>query len=355
MKTTTGVLAAALLAAAAGCGKKAENNAPVADPKIVAPENKPAEKPPEPTALTAGEVGKRVSDCFALFNDRNMDGFKGCLAADITHDIVGMSKVTGLDEALRQIGEFHTAFSDIRLSNQLTLVNGTNVVTVDLLTGTNDGELMGAPATNKKMGMLVAHSLEVDPIEGVAKTQRVYMDAGTLMGQLGMSPAPHRALLETGADSPTLITAADSDVEKANIEATQKAFAAMNGRDMASYVSMIDDKVVFHDQAMPSDVRGKAAMEKMLKMWMTAFPDAKIETTTIWAAGDYVVTEAVWTGKNTGKMPEMGIKKPTNRDINFRVLDVMRIADGKLAESWSFMNGAEMATQLGLMPPPASE
>lgn len=355
MKKTTGVLAAGLIVAAIGCGKKNEKKAPEAEPKVTVPETKVPEAPPEPVKATPEQIAKRVQECFGFFTSRNNDGFKTCFTADATLEIVGGESGKGTEEILKIAGAFQAGFSDLNVGNQITLINGTKVATADLLTGTHDGELMGMAATNKKIGMINGHVFEMDDINVAAKSERIYMDMATMMGQLGMSPAPHRAAMDKGADAPLIVIATGSETETANVESFKKALEALSAGDIAGHLAMIDDNVVFHDQSMPKDISGKKELEAMMKIWMKGFSEMKITPTNIWAAGDYVVVESVWSAKNTGALPEMGIKKATGKEINAHGMDIGRVENGKLVEMWTFMNGMEMATQLGLVPPPETK
>src|SRR4029079_19430399 len=71
--------------------------------------------------------------------------------------------------------------------------------------------------------------------------------------------------------------------------------------------------------------------------------------------GDYVVAVVKNSGTNKGAMPSMGLKKPTNKPMSFTGADVVKMANGKGVESWSFYNAAAIAMQLGLMPAPGAD
>jgi len=119
-------------------------------------------------------------------------------------------------------------------------------------------------------------------------------------------------------------------------------------------LAMWADDGVFSDAAAPADTVGKAAMKKSYTDLFKAFPDVKLEVSKSWAAGDYVVMEGTFSGTNTGDMPSWKLKK-TGKKVSQRYLEVAKIQNGKLKNSWIFDNGMAMATQLGLVPPPGAK
>jgi steroid delta-isomerase-like uncharacterized protein len=93
-------------------------------------------------------------------------------------------------------------------------------------------------------------------------------------------------------------------------------------------------------------MKGKNDAKKFFEMMTKAFPDVKVEVQKVWAFGDFVVAENVMTGTQKGDF--MGIKA-TKKPINLHGVDVIQLKDGKAVHGWSYANGMEMASQLGLM------
>jgi steroid delta-isomerase-like uncharacterized protein len=245
-----------------------------------------------------------------------------------------------------------TAFPDGKGAPVLTLVSGNRVFSVEHFTGTNTGEMMGMPATGKKVGYLFLHDFTMS---GPGPVERMdgYIDMATIMGQLGVSPAPHRPVMEAAPEA-TVVIAKDDETEKSNLELAKKALEAFNSHDVKAVTALYADDVVFADQTMPADIKGKKEFTKALNGFYKAFPDIKAESTHMLAAGDYVVATNVMTGTNKGAMPEMGLKKPTNKSIEVHGAEIMKFQDGKIVEHWLFGNGMAWAIQLGLMPDPAA-
>ena len=84
-------------------------------------------------------------------------------------------------------------------------------------------------------------------------------------------------------------------------------------------------------------------------MLMNAFPDLHGTLDDVQAEGDRVVTRVMVRGTQTG--PLLGLP-PTGKSASWTVIDVHRIADGKLVEQWGPSDQVGLMQQLGLMPPP---
>lgn len=88
-------------------------------------------------------------------------------------------------EALKQyILVFHDAFPDIRFSVEEMIAESDFVVTLWMMTGTHKGELMGIPATSKKVKLSGVSLTRVSRGKIVENT--TFWDSHTLMRQLGV-------------------------------------------------------------------------------------------------------------------------------------------------------------------------
>lgn len=335
---------------AVGCSDKDKKADPPAPPAKVTTTTDQTPKAPAP--MTGEQKAARHKECMGFFSAQDADKFKGCMAADVTVEMVdsGMPAATGPDAAVEQVKGFWAAFPDLKNVPQLILVNGNTTVSIEYISGTNTGEFMGMPASNKKVGYLMAHVIDFND-EGKATKVQGFADMGTLMGQLGHNPAPHRAAMESGLGEEKIVVAADSQQEKDNLALTQAGVAGVNAQDRAAFSASLSDDSFESDQTAPADIKGKAEIAKHIEGFFTAFPDVKLTVTRELAAGDYVANVGTFTGKNTGDMPAWGLKK-TGKDINVQYLEIMKVADGKVTETWRFWNGMAMAMQLGLIPPP---
>ena len=66
------------------------------------------------------------------------------------------------------------------------LAEGDKVVARITAHGTHEGELFGIPATGKSMTLKVCDVYDIE--DGKVKSQRTYLDTGSMMAQLGLLP-----------------------------------------------------------------------------------------------------------------------------------------------------------------------
>jgi predicted ester cyclase len=339
--------------------------APPAPPPAEEPAPAPApvaEKKAEPLPpLPPAERAKWYQDCWTAYNGKDWNKFGGCLADSATSEQVdsGQPMLKGKSEVLEKgTKTFAAAFPDSTGEHQLTLLNGNNIAAVVLVRGTQKGPLPSPageiPATNKKMGLLVAHVIETTPDGRQAQSERFYADGGTQMGQLGLSTAPHRKMIEVGWPKKEVVIAAGNDAEKANLEVVKKQIEAFNKHDVKELLALATDDIVFSDSAAPADVVGKPAFKKSHDEFFKGFSDVTLTVDKQWAAGDYVVAEGTLTGTNNGDMPSMKLKK-TGKKVTSRWVSILKIQGGKVKNQWIFDNGLAFATQLGMVPPPGAK
>jgi len=365
MMRKLGSLAAGLplaLLSLAGCAEQEPAIAPLAPPPAAAPAPAPTpvveakKEEPKPVPLTAEQKVKFYQDSWAAFNAKDFAKFQAMWAENATSEMLDMGPPLVGPAAITETGAkgFAAGFPDVKGEAQLTLVNGNNVVGIVLLRGTNTGTSvtpMGpVPPTNKKIGFLAAHSIEVNDA-GKAVKELVAYDGGTVAGQLGLMQMPHRKALETGWTEKPIAVATGSELEKSNLAAFNKGVEGFNKHDAGAALAAAADDVVFSKQSAPADLTGKKEVQKGLEESFKAFPDVKLEIKSAWSAGDYVVSVGTWSGTNTGDMPAMKLKK-TGKAVSVHFIEVDKFVGGKTKNMWLFTNGAAAAAQLGLLPPP---
>jgi predicted ester cyclase len=332
---------------------------PPAEPAPVAVAPPPAAEPPKeapkPPELTPVQVAKLYQDCWAAFNAKDWAKFSPCFADNATSEEVdmGMPPLIGKDIIEKNAKPFANAFPDATGEAQLTLVNGNNVVGVWLVRGQHKGPLPGPtgeiPATNKKIGYLIGHVVEVQG--GKAVHERQFADAHTMLGQLGLAPGPVRKVMDQGAAEKPVVIATGNDAEKSNVEAYKKYAEAFSKHDAAAVDALLTDDFVFSDQTAPADLVGKKEATRGLKELWKGMSDVRMDITSTWGAGDYVVSTGTFSGTNDGPMPSMKLYKKTGKHVAVNCLSIAKLQGGKLKNEWVFGNGMAFAAQLGLLPP----
>jgi predicted ester cyclase len=84
-------------------------------------------------------------------------------------------------------------------------------------------------------------------------------------------------------------------------------------------------------------------------MFRQAFPDSYFTIEDMIAEGDKVVTRKTFHGTHEGEF--MGIP-PTRRRVSISLIDIVRIAGGRVVEHWSLADNLGMMQQLGVIPQP---
>ena len=364
MMRDLGCFATRLLFASFGlvaCAEQEPAVAPLAPPAAAAvppappaPEAKKEE--PKPLPLTAEQKVKAYQESWAAFNAKDFAKFKGVWAEGATSETLDMGPPLVGAAAITETGAkgFVAGFPDANGEVQLTLVNGNNILGIVLLRGTHDGNYMtqmgSVPPTHKKVGFLAAHRVELNDLGKIVKEVFAY-DGATVAGQLGLAavPQPHRKVLEAGWSSEKpVVVASGNELEKANLLAFGKEAEGFNKHDSAAALGAAADDIVFSKLSAPADLMGKKEAQKGMEEMFKAFPDAKSEVKTVWAAGDYVVSSGTWSGTNTGDMAKL---KKTGKAVSLHFIEVDKYVAGKTKNIWLFTNGAAAAVQLGLMAP----
>jgi predicted ester cyclase len=306
--------------------------------------------------LNGKDLADKYMKCVGLINDGKLDDFAStCVAADYKGHDMDEGDMSGVDALKTQFTAMRKAFPDFHLTPQLVIINGRNILAVNMVTGTNSGamEMPGAPAmpaTNKKFGQLMFHRLTLND-QNKATEEWAYADPATMMGQLGMAPKgmPVRPMMDKGWDgAPNVVVTADNDTEKKNLEVVKAMSEAFNARKTPEMLAMMSDDFVESDQAGDKDNKGKKEAEAGIKMFQTAFSDGKVTVDNTFAGGDYVVLLGTFTGTNDH---DAGPMKKTGKKVTLHMAEVMKLKDGKVTNLWRFRNGMAMAMQLGLMPP----
>jgi steroid delta-isomerase-like uncharacterized protein len=111
-----------------------------------------------------------------------------CTAEFVEHDPSAEEDVRGMDALRERITGYRTAFPDLHVSIDDAFASGNEVVLRWNAEGTNDGELLGAPATHRHMQIT---GISIDRFDENGKIAEVWDEWDNLgmMRQLGMAPA----------------------------------------------------------------------------------------------------------------------------------------------------------------------
>ena len=135
------------------------------------------------------DPGASIRRFFERINSGDVNGAVDMLA----EDFVEHEEVPGLPpgrEGTRQLFQMmHAAFPDMRWTPEDVLVDGDRAVARVRFTGTNEGEFMGMPATNKSVNVQVIDIVRFGD-DGLAREHWGVLDQMAMMVQLGAVPGP---------------------------------------------------------------------------------------------------------------------------------------------------------------------
>jgi predicted ester cyclase len=102
-------------------------------------------------------------------------------------------------------------------------------------------------------------------------------------------------------------------------------------------------------------LEGREPATQYALAWLNAFPDARVTIRNEIDAGDWVVQEFTFEGTHEGTLwSPAGDIPATNRRLNGRGVQVLRIEGGAIADTRLYFDQVQVMTQLGLMPEPAT-
>jgi predicted ester cyclase len=87
----------------------------------------------------------------------------------------------------------------------------------------------------------------------------------------------------------------------------------------------------------------------------TAFPDSRMEVTTVIESGDQAVMEGVYAGTNTGPLATpQGELPPTGRKLALPLCEMCEVVAGRIAVLRVYYDQMSFAGQMGLLPEPVT-
>ena len=111
--------------------------------------------------------------------------------------------------------------------------------------------------------------------------------------------------------------------------------------DFSLLDEIMRDDYTHHNDNPPE---GKAGFIKVHEEFIKAIPDFRYSLKKIIAEGDIVMMYSTVTGTHLGEW--MG-NSPTGNKLNFNVVDIFRIKNGKIAEHWDVADTLKLFTQVG--------
>lgn len=136
-----------------------------------------------------------------------------------------------------------------------------------------------------------------------------------------------------------------------NAEVIKQQIAAINAHDTAGLAARYSADAVVLDPQYPEPLRGRAAIERDMADFLTAFPDLRAQVTRTLFDGATHALEMTVSGTNSGPLalPGGDSVPPTNRRIELHMAVFGRIdGDGLVVEERRYFDIAGQLAQLGL-------
>lgn len=293
-------------------------------------------------------VRRFVKESTAAWASRDSKRHVALFTADA---VIANGAASGWDEGT--VGDMETsiagisaAFPDLEVSYTRVVARAPYAVVEWTFTGTHKGELLGHPATGKKVGYRAASLFTFTP-DGKVMRKSNYLDVDTMLGQLGFGAKGQavRAVEPKPSTPPLFLFAGQGDddaVARSWLSLAEKA-------DTEKLGSLASDDVVISSQFMPTDTKGKKALLKELGESGKAFVDAKTTLAICIPTATVIACEYAW--RATWKGPAMGMK-PTGRTGSVHSLELFELKDGKVTRATAYANGAEFAGTFGVAAQP---
>ena len=142
-----------------------------------------------------------------------------------------------------------------------------------------------------------------------------------------------------------------SIAEEASNKATFSRFHEVVNSGDAELISKTIDEVVEPDvrirTPLPIQASGAQAAKQVWAILLRAFPNLHITVDDLMAVGDKVVARNSVTGTHQGEC--MG-RPPTGKSVTYNEIFIVRLADGRIAETWGVVDVLSQMRQLGVIP-----
>jgi predicted ester cyclase len=126
----------------------------------------------------------------------------------------------------------------------------------------------------------------------------------------------------------------------------------LDDHDLDRFLSLHLESVIQRDPQHPEGIKGREAIRAGIEPMLRAFPDLRSVQERAFGEGDWVLSQGVIVGTNTGPLEVPGAPTipATNRRVRLPFALVAKIDGGKFAEVNVYFDQAGMMAQLGLMP-----
>ena len=128
-------------------------------------------------------------------------------------------------------------------------------------------------------------------------------------------------------------------------EDLREYLGAWNAHDAERVVSYFTDDATYDDVAMGQVAISKDQIREFAKSMFRSTPDVTFELLSLFVAGDWIASEWVMTGTQTGDMPGV---PATGRSFSIRGASVGELAGDKIKRNSDYWSLTSLLQQLGV-------
>jgi steroid delta-isomerase-like uncharacterized protein len=259
---------------------------------------------------------------------------------------------SGIAALQASVDMFHAAFPDIQYTVTHLGAEGDLVAARLVITGTQDGEFMGIPASGRRVSAAAINFWRVE--DGLLAEHWEVVDTLTFLQQLGVIPggqeAPEPSAEATEAPAFEVTeTAPTADLAAENRAVVEQLYAdVLNARDPEAAAGLIAQNFVWNNPFVAPGLEGYQGFYAVI---FEAFPDVQREVGVSVADGDLVFVYNTITGTHLGGEQLYGIP-PTGNAIRYDSAELFRLEEGLIVEQWDVADIVTLFGQIGLIPAP---
>ncbi len=245
----------------------------------------------------------------------------------------------GREELKKAYVGFNGPFPDLDYVFEDLIAEGDLVVGRGVITGTQKGAFFGVPATGKKVHWTGTRLFRLN--NGMVTEGWINLDMLGLMQQMGVVPTPPQPATPPAPGRKITGAPSTRQANRARMEIfIDEVWNQGNLR--------VADEMFHPEHTSPSAPTlppGPEGTKFIVNMFRTAFPDFHMTIDLLVAEDDRVAARFIETGTHLGDL--MGMP-PTGKKVSFSEIGILRIADGKIVESWYDVDMLGLMQQLGV-------
>jgi steroid delta-isomerase-like uncharacterized protein len=238
------------------------------------------------------------------------------------------------------VSSFRAAFPDYWIRIEEIVASGDRVAARFRQGGTHKGDLMGIPATGKRVEWSEMGVLRLT--DGQVAESWYDVDLLALMTQLGVVPTPKPTPQNRPSRGDSMATS--DEMKRIFLRFAHEAWD--NGNTDVVFETFAPE---YHAHATDPahDIHGPDGHAEFITGFREAFPDVHVDVHHVVVEDDLIVAHMSWSGTHLASYQGM---PATGRSIAVQVIGINRFVGDKIVEAWGVVDMLGMLQQLGMIP-----